>query len=116
MNFSKSIRDLSFLIIYCFHVYIIVAGSVTNAFAESDLIIGKQKSETCLGCHAIPGYNNVYPTYKVPKLGGQHSDYIKSVLKSYQHMERKHNTMHANAKGLTDEDIHQIAKYFESIK
>ena len=31
-------------------------------------------------------------------------------------MERGHNTMHANAQGLTDEDIDQIAKYFESIQ
>ena len=116
MKFLKLIKLLSFPTMYCFTVYNLVTVSVTNAFAENDLIIGKQKAETCLGCHAIPGYNNTYPTYKVPKLGGQHSDYIKSVLKSYQHMERKHNTMHANAKGLTDEDIHQIAKYFESIK
>ena len=27
----------------------------------------RPKSETCLGCHGIPGYN-VYPTYHVPKL------------------------------------------------
>ena len=106
MKFSKSIKLLAFLIIT----------GITNVSADTDIIVGKQKSETCLGCHAVPGYNNVYPTYKVPKLGGQHSDYIKSALKSYQKLERGHNTMHANAKGLTDEDINQIAKFFESIK
>ena len=106
MKFSKSIKLLAFLIIT----------GITNVSADTDIIVGKQKSETCLGCHAIPGYNNIYPTYKVPKLGGRHSEYIKLALKSYQQMERKHNTMHANAKGLTDEDINQIAKYFESIE
>ena len=106
MKFSKSIKLLAFLIIT----------GITNVSADTDIIVGKQKSETCLGCHAIPGYNNIYPTYKVPKLGGQHSEYIKLALKYYQQMERKHNTMHANAKGLTDEDINQIAKYFESIE
>ena len=106
MKFSKSIKLLAFLIIT----------GITNVSVDTDIIVGKQKSETCLGCHAIPGYNNIYPTYKVPKLGGQHSEYIKLALKSYQQMERKHNTMHANAKGLTDEDINQIAKYFESIE
>ena len=106
MKFSKSIKLLAFLIIT----------GITNVSADTDIIVGKQKSETCLGCHAIPGYNNIYPTYKVPKLGGQHSEYIKLALKSYKQMERKHNTMHANAKGLTDEDINQIAKYFESIE
>jgi len=77
---------------------------------------GKVKSETCAGCHAIPGYNNVYPTYKVPKLAGQHSDYIVSALKAYRSKERSHKTMHANAIGLSDEDINDIAKYFESLK
>ena len=77
---------------------------------------GKSKSETCLGCHAIPGYNNVYPTYKVPKLAGQHADYIILALKAYRANERNHDTMHANAVGLSDKDIDDIAKYFESLK
>ena len=77
---------------------------------------GKEKAEKCVGCHAIEGYNNTYPTYKVPKLGGQHSEYIIAALKAYQKGDRKHETMHANASGLSDEDIQDIAKYFESIK
>ena len=62
------------------------------------------------------GYNNIYPTYKVPKLGGQHSDYIISALQAYKNGDRKHETMHANASGLSDEDIKDIAEYFESIE
>jgi cytochrome c553 len=77
---------------------------------------GKEKAETCVGCHAIEGYNNTYPTYKVPKLGGQHSEYIIAALKAYQKGDRNHETMHANASGLSDKDIQDIAKYFESIK
>tara|TARA_Y100001970_G_scaffold291086_1_gene427007 strand:- start:1088 stop:1348 length:261 start_codon:yes stop_codon:yes gene_type:complete len=84
--------------------------------SAGDASLGKTKSETCLGCHAIPGYNNVYPTYKVPKLAGQHAEYIASALKAYQNKERDHKTMHANAMALTDEDIQDIAKYFESLK
>ncbi|MCH1416444.1 MAG: cytochrome c [Gammaproteobacteria bacterium] len=87
----------------------------TNVFA-ADEYTGKEKAETCVGCHAIEGYNNTYPTYKVPKLGGQHADYIIAALKAYQKGDRKHETMHANASGLSDEDIQDIAKYFESIK
>ena len=77
---------------------------------------GKDKSETCLGCHAIEGYNNVYPTYKVPKVAGQNADYIISALKAYRNKDRDHETMHANASALTDQDIIDIAKYFESLK
>tara|TARA_B100000902_G_C27256651_1_gene888245 strand:- start:391 stop:705 length:315 start_codon:yes stop_codon:yes gene_type:complete len=78
--------------------------------------VGKLKSETCLGCHAIPGYNNVYPTYKVPKLAGQHAEYVISALKAYQKNDRKHPTMKANALALTDQDITDIANYFESLR
>ena len=89
---------------------------ISISISYADEYTGKEKSETCLGCHAIEGYNNTYPTYKVPKLGGQHADYIISALKAYQKGERNHNTMHANASGLTDQDIVDIANYFESIK
>ena len=77
---------------------------------------GKDKAETCLGCHAIEGYNNVYPTYRVPKVAGQNADYIISALKAYRNKDRAHETMHANASALTDQDIIDIAKYFESLK
>ena len=58
----------------------ILAISVSISYADE--YTGRVKSETCLGCHAIEGYNNTYPTYKVPKLGGQHADYIISALKA----------------------------------
>ena len=61
-------------------------------------------------------YNNVYPTYKVPKLAGQHAEYIISALKAYQNRDRVHETMHANAIGLSEQDIKDIALYFESVK
>ena len=92
----------------------ILAISVSISYADE--YTGREKSETCLGCNAIEGYNNTYPTYKVPKLGGQHADYIISALKAYQKGERDHGTMHANASGLSDQDIIDIANYFESVK
>ena len=90
--------------------------TVFVSISHADDYTGKEKSETCLGCHAIEGYNNTYPTYKVPKLGGQHADYIISALKAYQKGDRNHGTMHANASGLSDQDIIDIANYFESVK
>ena len=87
----------------------------TPAMADNSLP-GKAKAETCVGCHAIPGYNNVYPTYKVPKVAGQNADYVISALKAYRNKDRNHETMHANASALTDQDIIDIANYFESLK
>lgn len=101
-------------------IYKLITLPIMILFASAGMadtpLPGKDKAETCLGCHAIEGYNNVYPTYKVPKVAGQNADYIISALKAYRNKDRVHETMHANASGLTDQDIIDIAKYFESLK
>ncbi len=90
---------------------VLALGSFQLASA-ADTAAGQIKSETCLGCHGIPNYSNTYPTYKVPKLGGQHASYLESALKAYREGTRNHNTMHANAENLSDEDIADIAAFF----
>lgn len=87
-----------------------------GAVRAGDVAAGKEKSETCMGCHGVPGYVNAYPTYHVPKLGGQHEAYIVSALKAYRDKQRAHNTMHANAASLSDEDMADIAAYLSSNK
>ncbi|MGH8461168.1 MAG: c-type cytochrome [Stenotrophobium sp.] len=83
------------------------------AFAEGNAEAGRIKSNTCMGCHGIPEYNSVYPTYRVPKLGGQHADYLVSALKEYRSRERGYMTMQAQASNLSDQDIEDIAAYLE---
>ena len=73
---------------------------------------GKAISYTCLGCHGIPGYRNAYPNYSVPKLEGQHPEYIVIALQAYRAGERSHITMHSQASTLTDQDMLDIAAYF----
>ena len=68
-----------------------------NSLAEKS---PEELSSTCLGCHGVVSYNNIYPTYKVPKLGNQHKDYIVSALKAYRSGERSHPTMKAHAADL----------------
>lgn len=83
----------------------------TAANAEGDAAAGKVKANTCFGCHAIENYNNVYPTYRVPKLGGQHPAYIVAALQAYKKGDRPHPTMHAQASTLSDQDMADIAAY-----
>ncbi|HVY81954.1 MAG TPA: cytochrome c [Steroidobacteraceae bacterium] len=73
---------------------------------------GRQISYTCLGCHGVPGYKNAYPTYSVPKLEGQHPEYIVIALQAYRSGERSHITMHSQASTLTDQDMRDIAAFF----
>jgi cytochrome c553 len=86
----------------------------TQALAAGDPAAGRIKAETCLGCHAVENYGNVYPSYHVPKLAGQNADYIVQALKAYQSGQRKHGTMHANASNLSEQDLTDIAAYFSS--
>ncbi len=83
-----------------------------GAQADGDPDAGKYKAQTCMGCHGTPGYSNVYPTYHVPKLGGQHAEYIVAALKAYAAKQRAHKTMHANAESLSEQDMADIAAYF----
>jgi len=80
------------------------------AFA-GDAEAGRVKADTCMGCHGIPGYNNVYPTYRVPKLGGQPKPYLVAALNGYKSGARDHGTMHAQASSLSKEDIDDIATF-----
>jgi cytochrome c553 len=85
------------------------AGATAAGNAEA----GKTKAFTCMGCHGVPGYNNVYPTYHVPKLGGQNAKYLVSALQAYKTGQRSHETMRAQAVTLSEQDMQDIAAYFE---
>lgn len=82
------------------------------AIAAGDPAAGRTKAGNCIGCHGITSYSNVYPTYSVPRLGGQHPDYIVAALQAYKSGDRKHSTMRAQAADLSDQDMHDIASYF----
>ena len=81
---------------------------------EGDAKRGRVLAETCLGCHAVPSYTNTYPTYHVPKVGGQNEAYIISALLDYRSGNRPHGTMHKNALSLSDQDIADIAVFFST--
>ena len=93
---------------------LLVSASMT-ASAAGDVERGRLAGYTCSGCHGIPGYNNVYPTYKVPKVGGQNYAYLVSALNAYRNGERKHPTMVAQASSLSDQEIEDVAAYFASL-
>jgi len=55
---------------------ILAASLPLLAQADGDPVQGRRSAETCLGCHGIENYKNVYPTYPVPKLCGQNAQYV----------------------------------------
>jgi cytochrome c553 len=87
------------------------AGAQTPVL-KGDAVHGKAISYTCLGCHGIDGYRNAYPNYSVPKLTGQHPEYLIAALQEYKGDQRSHVTMHSQASTLSDQDMADIAAYF----
>ena len=57
-----------------------------------DAARGQKLADTCMGCHGIPNYRNAYPSYAVPKLAGQHPEYVVIALQGYKAQTRKHPT------------------------
>jgi len=88
--------------------------AAVGAQAAGDNERGAMLANTCLGCHGIDGYRNAYPSYRVPKLGGQHEEYIVTALQGYKNHTRSHPTMLAQAGSLSDEDIRAVAAFFSS--
>lgn len=87
----------------------------STGHADGDVQAGRLKADPCLGCHGIATYQNTYPTYHVPKLGGQSASYIVTALRAYRSQDRQHPTMHSQTDGLSDQDMSDIAAYFSSL-
>jgi cytochrome c553 len=85
------------------------------AQAGGDPVAGRTKTSMCAGCHGIPGWRTAFPaTYKVPKLGGQHEEYLVAALKQYKTGERNHPSMKGIAASLTEQDMQNLAAYYAS--
>ncbi|MCB1935375.1 MAG: cytochrome c [Nitrosomonas sp.] len=100
-----------------FMVGILLATSMLFAFSgmaqAGDAAAGEEKNSMCIGCHGIPGYKTAFPeTYSVPKIGGQHVEYLIKSLEGYRDGTRSHPSMTALSKTLSDQDIKDLAAYY----
>jgi len=70
---------------------------------------GKALSKPCAACHGVDGNTKVAG---VPRLAGQHPEYITKALKSYRDGTRTMPSMHGKLDGLSHADVENIAIYF----
>ena len=81
---------------------------------KGDPAAGQKKNATCIGCHGIKGYQASFPeVYRVPKISQQGGKYIEAALRAYKSGERRHMTMLSVAMSLSDQDIADLAAYYE---
>jgi cytochrome c553 len=85
----------------------------STAQAAGDPAAGKEKNQMCIGCHGIEGYRTSFPTvYQVPRLGGQHAEYIVKALEAYKTGARNHPSMKGIAATLSTKDMEDLAAYY----
>ena len=84
----------------------------TNASADGGPTAGKMKAATCAPCHGATGAS---PQDLWPNLSAQRMGYIVNQLKAFRDGSRKDSVMGPIAKGLTDQDIDDLAAYFSSL-
>ena len=88
------------------------------AVAEGDPEAGKNKSVACAACHGNDGNSMIDMN---PKLAGQHAKYLVKQLQDFKRAAetggaegRNNAIMNAQAAGLSEQDMIDIAAYFSS--
>ncbi len=89
-------------------------GSASAEAQTADVKAGERNAAMCIGCHGIPGYQSSFPeVHKVPMIAGQNAKYLVSALTAYKKGDRRHPTMRAIGKGLTDQEMADVAAFYE---
>ncbi len=92
---------------------VLTLSGLAMAASAADVEAGKAKAAACAGCHGADGIA-VNPAY--PNLAGQNAQYLVAAIKAYKDGTRNNAVMGALVKALSDEDIENIAAYYQSLK
>lgn len=83
-----------------------------QSLVEGSADAGKAKSITCGACHGADG-NSVNPEW--PSIAGQHAPYIVQQLQAFKSGARANPLMTGQAMILSEQDMADLAVYFESL-
>jgi cytochrome c553 len=107
---NKFLLTVSSLLVMCAASFTVHAADL-----KGDATAGATKNALCTGCHGIKGYHIGFPeVHQVPKIFGQGAGYIRAALHAYKAGERKHPSMRTLASSLSEQDIADLAAYYES--
>jgi cytochrome c553 len=86
--------------------------AAAESLVDGDADAGKAKSVTCSACHGQDG-NSVNPEW--PSLAGQHAAYTVKQLQAFKDGLRNNALMLGQVAMLSDEDMRNLAVYFEGM-
>ncbi|MHC1479753.1 c-type cytochrome [Frateuria aurantia] len=85
--------------------------SATSLMA-AEVSPGQAKAAACAACHGTDG-NATSSQY--PRLAGQYDSYMQQALHEYQSGQRHNAIMQAIARGLSNQDIADLAGYYAGL-
>lgn len=88
-----------------------LSGLSGAAWAEGDAAAGEAKAKGCISCHPADGDEN-----KGPSLVGADVEEFAEMMNGYKSGELDHTLMKMLAKKLSDQDIANLAAYYESLE
>lgn len=106
---------MSRYLVLLFMLSLVAKTAIAETIDPQSIARGKELSSYCSGCH---GEKGIAPLPENPNLAGQNSAYIQYALKAYRSGERqggKAFIMRANAGGLSDQNIADLAAFFSSL-
>jgi len=87
--------------------------AVAPAETQDAAAASRATAQACTVCHGALGLS---VTPDAPHLAGQPAIYVATQLRAYRSGARKHEVMAVMAKPLTDDDILNLAAWFNSIR
>ena len=94
-----------------FALLIAASAAQAESLVEGSADAGKAKSLTCSACHGADG-NSVNPLW--PNIAGQHASYAYEQLKAFKDGRRVDPLMSGQVLALEDQDMRDLAVYFEA--
>jgi cytochrome c553 len=90
-----------------------VAVSLAGPVRAGDPVAGREKANKCKTCHGLDGIARLP---QAPNLAGESTIYLEKQLKAFRDGTRQNEMMSIIAKDLSDEDIADLAAWYESLK
>jgi len=106
----QSIRKTVNSRLFCGALTLIGLFSLPSVAGDADA--GQKRSAVCAACHGGNGIS-IIPMY--PNLAGQKEQYLIDSLKAYRDGLRKNMSMSPMARGLSDDDIENLAAFYASL-
>ena len=92
-------------------IVLALSGLISFAANAADAEAGKAKSATCIACHGADG-NSSNPMW--PSIAGQHASYVYKQLSDFKANRRINASMSGMVAGLSDDDMKNLAAYYET--